>query len=93
MPQWGDEELFYLSLDRQLMAMPVAAAQTTVNVGTSKALFQMPTLIEEGRLLMPTSNNYLAAPDGRRFLAAVSARDPKAPPISVVVNWLAVPNQ
>ncbi len=72
---------------------PVAAGQTGVNVGTPKALFQMPNLIEEGRLLMPTSNNYLATPDGRRFLAAVRARDPNAPPISVVVNWLAVPSR
>jgi Tol biopolymer transport system component len=93
MPQWGQGELFYLSLDRQLMAVPVAAGQSAVNVGAAKALFQMPNLIEEGRLLMPTSNNYLATPDGRRFLAAVSARDPHAPPISVVVNWLAVPNR
>lgn len=90
MPRWGDGELFYLSLERQLMALPVAAGQSGVNVGTPKALLQMPNLIEEGRLLMPTSNNYLATPDGRRFLAAVRARDPKAPPISVVVNWLAV---
>jgi Tol biopolymer transport system component len=93
MPQWGQGELFYLSLDRQLMAVPVAAGQSAVNVGAAKVLFQMPNLIEEGRLLMPTSNNYLATPDGRRFLAAVSARDPHAPPISVVVNWLAVPDR
>jgi serine/threonine protein kinase/Tol biopolymer transport system component len=93
MPQWGGGELFYLSLDSQLMAVPVAAGQGGVNVATPKALFQMPNLIEEGRLLMPTANNYLATPDGRRFLAAVSARDPKAAPFSVVVNWLAVPSR
>jgi Tol biopolymer transport system component len=92
MPQWGQRELFYLSPDRQLMAVPVAAGQSSINVGTPRALFQMPNLIEEGRLLMPTSNNYLATPDGRHFLAAVGARDPNAPPISVVVNWIAIPN-
>jgi serine/threonine protein kinase/Tol biopolymer transport system component len=93
MPQWGEGELFYLSLDRQLMAVPFATGQSGVNVGTPKALFQMPNLIEEGRLLMPTSNNYVATPDGQRFLAAVSARDPNAAPFSVVVNWLAVSNR
>jgi eukaryotic-like serine/threonine-protein kinase len=95
MPQWGEggKELFYLSLDRQLMAASVAARQGDVAVGAPGALFQMPNLIAEGRLLMPTSNNYVATPNGQRFLAAVSVQDPNAPPISVVVNWPALLNR
>ena len=50
----------------------------------------MPTLMAAGRVLMPTANNYLAAAGGRRFLAAVSVRDPTLPPITIVVNWPAL---
>ena len=42
---------------------------------------------------MPTSNNYVATRDGQRFLAAVSARDPNAPPLNIVVNWPAALNR
>jgi serine/threonine protein kinase len=91
-PQWGEggKELFFLSLENQLMAASVVAGQSGVDIGRPKHLFRMPNLIGEGRLLMPTANNYLATSNGQRFLAAVSARDPNAPPISVIVNWPAL---
>jgi eukaryotic-like serine/threonine-protein kinase len=95
-PQWGEggRELFYLTLDRKLMAVPIVpGAPNGGDIGTPTALFQVPNLIREGRLLMPTSNNYVAAPDGRRFLAAVSARDANVPPITIVVNWPAMLNR
>jgi Tol biopolymer transport system component len=86
-PEWseGSQELFYLSLDRNVMAATISG-QNGVQID-QHALFRMPNLIAEGRVLMPTSNNYLATRAGQRFLAAVSAPDANAPPISVVVNW------
>jgi Tol biopolymer transport system component len=94
-PQWGKggTELFYLSPEQQLNVVSIGGGPDAVDVSAPHALFQMPTLASEGRLLMPTANNYLAAPDGERFLAAVSARDPTLPPISIVVNWPAVVNR
>jgi Tol biopolymer transport system component len=91
-PQWGrgGNELFYLSPDRHLMAVSIAGGLEGHDVGAAHALFQMPNLVTEGRMLIPTSNNYVAAPNGDRFLAAVSARDPNLPPISIVVNWPAL---
>jgi serine/threonine protein kinase/Tol biopolymer transport system component len=94
-PQWGKggKELFYLSPGRNLLAASIAGGHGGVDLGAPRALFQMPNLVAEGRVLTPTSNNYLATPDGERFLAAVSARDPNLPPISIVVNWSALLNR
>ena len=91
-PEWGEggKELFYLSSDRHLMAASIDDGPGGASIGAPKALFRMPNLIAEGRLLMPTSNNYVATGDGRGFLAAVAAPDPNAPPLSIVVNWPAV---
>jgi serine/threonine protein kinase/dipeptidyl aminopeptidase/acylaminoacyl peptidase len=87
-PEWGDgsKELFYLSPDRHVMAASISG-HGGVETTAPHALFQMPTLIAEGHVVMPTAANYVATRDGRRFLAAVSAADPKAPPLNVVVNW------
>jgi len=94
-PQWskGGTELFYLSPDRHMMAVSIAAGHDGMDVGVPRALFQMPNLVAEGRVLMPTANNYVAAPNGERFLGAVSAHDPNLPPISIMVNWPAVVNR
>jgi hypothetical protein len=69
------------------MAASITGVHGGVDIGVRNGLFQMPNLIAEGRVLMPTSNNYVVTRDGRRFLAAVSAPDPNAPPLSIVVNW------
>ena len=88
-PQWseGGMEVFYLSLDARLMAATITATHGGVDIGAPHALFRMPALVAEGRVLMPTSNNYLAVRDGQRFLAAVSASDPHPAPLNIVVNW------
>jgi Tol biopolymer transport system component len=91
-PQWGKggKELFYLSPARHLMVASMPSGPSGPDGGAPRVLFQMPNLVMEGRVLMPTSNNYVAAPDGERFLAAVSARDPNLPAISIIVNWPAL---
>jgi len=52
-------------------------------------LFRTDTFSEVDLLGWPTSNAYVAA-GSRSFLAAVSARDPNTPPITVVLNWPAL---
>jgi hypothetical protein len=44
-------------------------------------------------LFFLTRNDYVAASNGQRFLVAIRARDPHAPPITVVVSWLALLNR
>ena len=92
LPSWShlSNELYYVSNDKQLMAVPFSGGHSGVKVGTPQQLFQVNDLAEVDRLVFPTSNAYAAAPTGQRFLAAVKARDPDAPPISVVVNWRAL---
>jgi Tol biopolymer transport system component len=91
-PDWGEgsKELFYLSPDRHVMA---ASMSERGEIGAPTALFQMPNMIAEGGLLMPTANNYVVTRDGRRFLAAVSAPNSNASPVNIVVNWPAALNR
>jgi Tol biopolymer transport system component len=91
-PQWGEGsgEVLYLSDDKRLMAARVSAGQTDLDISSPRVLFQIRNLVELDRSVFPTSNTYVSAANGRRFLMAVSARDPDAPPITVVVNWTAL---
>jgi serine/threonine protein kinase/Tol biopolymer transport system component len=87
-PEWGEgsKELLYLSPQRRVMVASIGG-HDGVDIGAPSGLFQMPNLIVEGRLLTPTSNNYVVTRDGRRLLAAVSTPDPNASPINILVNW------
>jgi eukaryotic-like serine/threonine-protein kinase len=91
-PEWseGSTEIVYISDDKRLMAARVSAAPTGIEVGTPRALFHIENLTEIDALGFPTSNAYLAASNGQRFLVAVRTRDPNAPPINIVVNWPAL---
>jgi eukaryotic-like serine/threonine-protein kinase len=92
-PQWGEgsREIVYVAPGQRLMAAAFDASETGIAVGTPRALFRIENLAEEDRsLFFATRNDYVAASNGQRFLAAIRARDPNAPPITVVVNWLAL---
>jgi serine/threonine protein kinase/Tol biopolymer transport system component len=84
-PRWRQDgrELFYLGLDRQLVAVPVAFSSDgqTVKVGAPSRLFQ--TRIGGSNTLQ---GEYLVAPDGQRFLLDTPIRD-VTPPITVILNW------
>jgi eukaryotic-like serine/threonine-protein kinase len=95
-PQWGDgsREIVYVAPDHRLMAAAFDGSEAAATVGTPRALFQIENLAEADRsLFFVTRNDYVAASNGQRFLAAIRARDPNAPPITVVVNWLALLNR
>jgi Tol biopolymer transport system component len=93
-PEWGEgsKEILYIS-DKRLMSARFSAVQTEVDVGTPRALFQIENLADVDPLGLETSNTYVAASNGQRFLVAVRARDPSAPPIHIVVNWMALLNR
>jgi Tol biopolymer transport system component len=76
------KELFYLTPDSQLMAVPVNTDAATFQAGIPKPLFQAP--------LVPISNwrnIYFPSPDGQRFLMLTPEGTAKPEPITVVVNW------
>jgi len=77
-PRWGRDgrELFYVSPDRRLMAVPVEFAGV-LRVGLPQMLLPMPAGAER----------FVVAGDGRRFLIAVPSEEQQRSPVNVVLNW------
>ena len=83
MPHWRKDgrELFYVTLDGNLMAVPVTAGKS-FEAGTPRPLFEtMAPGVALGEFYDP-------APDGQRFLMSLPA-DTSTPPLNVIVNWTA----
>jgi serine/threonine protein kinase len=89
-PQWGTNELFFISSDRQVMAASVTPGASGLQIGVPQSLFRIPTLVDIDPLVAAASNPFVATSDGQRFLVAQRAHDPDAAPITVVVNWPAL---
>jgi DNA-binding winged helix-turn-helix (wHTH) protein/Tol biopolymer transport system component len=85
-PQWSanGKELFFLGSDKRLMSAPVQTAGE-FRAGTPVALFE--TELDPYGIPINGRNQYVAAPDGQRFLLKQSRRDALPEPITVVVNW------
>ena len=75
-PNWRRDgrELFYVSPEGMLMAVPVVAAANVIVPGQPAALFKM------------AGEFYTVTPDGR-FLVEAAREEPQATPIHIVVNW------
>jgi Tol biopolymer transport system component len=86
-PRWRKDgkELFYLSLDRKLMAVEVKTAPT-FEYGVPKELFQTPGFRAQG---FPLVFLYDVTPDGNRFLvlSGVGGEGANSSPVTVVLNW------
>jgi serine/threonine protein kinase len=82
-PRWRADgrEIYYLSEDRKLMAVPVGAGPS---FGVPKALFQ--TRVPAG--VTANRAHYVPSRDGQKFLVNM-ALDAVASPITVVLNWTA----
>jgi len=75
-PHWRSDgrELFFTSLDNQLMAVPIVASGNRMEIGTPRPLFTA-----SGAL------GYEPSPDGQRFLIVRQVSE--ASPINVILNW------
>jgi hypothetical protein len=82
-PRWraNGREIYYLSEDRKLMAVPVGAGPS---FGIPKPVFQ--TRVPAG--VSTNRTHYVPNRDGQRFLVYMDLEAP-ASPITVVVNWQA----
>jgi Tol biopolymer transport system component/predicted Ser/Thr protein kinase len=84
-PRWrrDGKELFFLSPDKKLMAVP-AKVGATFEFGEPAVLFQT-------RAREPLSSEeiftYDVSPDGQRFLINVNLEQADSPPVSIVLNW------
>jgi hypothetical protein len=90
-PRWRRKdggELYYLSPERKMMAVPISLTSTLVP-GTPVALFSAPPFLIFPSILHP--RHYDVTADGQRFLfAAVSASSVEtavSTPITVDINW------
>jgi hypothetical protein len=87
-PRWRRDgsELFYLSTDQMLMAVPILNPQTLQH-GSPKALFRT-RLLAQGSQTVIFETLYDVSRDGQKFLMNVDPGDP-GPPYTVVLNWTA----
>jgi len=83
-PRWRADgrEIYYLTKDRKLMAVPVNAG---LSFGVPKPLFQ--TQVPSG--INSLNMHYVPSRDGRRFLVNTQIGEPAPNPITVVLNWTA----
>jgi eukaryotic-like serine/threonine-protein kinase len=79
-PRWAPagHELFFLSIDRRLMAVKVDPTKP-LQAGMPTPLFD--TSVGLG------ANRYVPSKDGQRFLLSVSTPESSAAPLVVVLNW------
>ena len=80
-PRWRRDgnEIFYLSSDNQMMAVPVETGGNSLEVQTAQTLFK-PIVAPDGA--------YDITPDGKKFVM-VSPISPNTP-LTLVVNWTAL---
>jgi Tol biopolymer transport system component/predicted Ser/Thr protein kinase len=83
-PRWRADgrEIYYLSADRKLMAVPVRSGPF---FDSPKALFQtrVPSGITANRM------HYVPSRDGQRFLVNTQSGEASPAPITVMLNWQA----
>ena len=82
-PSWRADgrEIFYRSLDQNLMAVEIRTTGSEIEAGIPKALY--PVSIRQGN----TRNKYAPAADGQRFLFDAPLGREAITPTTVVLNW------
>ena len=80
-PRWSSngKELFYMALDRTLMAVPVAVSKESIKLGTAQPLFRTSVIAAAFSL-------YDVSADGKRFVIASTIQSQNAP-VALAVNW------
>ena len=85
-PQWSDDgrELFYLTLDGQLVAVPIVRSVVgqPFDIGTPKLLFR----VRVGAADAVAMRQYIVSKDAARFLLDTVVEE-AASPITVILNW------
>ena len=86
-PRWRRDgsELFYLSPDQILMAVPVTTGPGRFDAGPAKPLFRT-QIVPQGSQSIYFDAMYDVTADGQRILINGPPSDP-GPPMTVVLNW------
>jgi eukaryotic-like serine/threonine-protein kinase len=87
-PRWrrDGKELFYIALDRKLMAVEVKTGAAKGRPAFERGI---PTALFDTGIPYTIVIPYAATADGRRFLINTAAGEQRAPSLTVVVNWTA----
>ena len=85
-PLWrrDGKELFYISADAKVMAVPVSTAPTFQRLGAPMALFTAP-IYGGGRNL--NTHRWAAMPNGQKFIINSVLTEAAPEPITVIMNW------
>ena len=83
-PLWRHDgkEIFYITLDNKLIAADVKEIGTGLEIGAPHMLFQT-------QISALSTYRYDVAPDGKKFIVALSPEQVANQPITLVVNWAA----
>ncbi len=86
-PEWrrDGKELFYISADGTLTAVPVTTDGATFSAGTPRGLFD----VEVPEPNPPFPTDYVVTADGQRFLVNTVVDQPTRPALTVILNWTA----
>jgi hypothetical protein len=86
-PRWRADgvELFFLSLDQQMTAVPIDDA-ASLHTGAPRALFRAARMVANGAQGPTLFTLYDVSADGQRFIVNAVADDT---PYTVVLNWTA----
>ena len=86
-PEWrrDGKELFYISADGKLTAVPVTTDGATFSAGTPRGLFD----VEVPEPNPPFPTDYAVTADGQRFLVNTVVDQPTRPALTVILNWTA----
>jgi hypothetical protein len=86
-PEWrrDGKELFYISTDGKLTAVPVTTDGPMFSVGAPHALFD----VEVAEPNPPYPTDYAVTADGQRFLVNTVVDQPTHPALTVILNWTA----
>jgi hypothetical protein len=85
-PLWRPDgkELFYISADTKVMAVPVSTASTFQRLGAPMALFTAP-IYGGGR--NPNAHRWAAMPNGQKFIIITVLTEAAPELITVITNW------
>jgi Tol biopolymer transport system component len=84
-PAWSADgkELFYAGLDRLLQSAPIKSLEP-YSFGSPEPLFRLRTYEPK---ITSNRNNFVPAPDGRRFLVSQRVGEERDTRVDVLVNW------
>jgi Tol biopolymer transport system component len=88
-PRWhkNGKEIFYVSLDSKMMAVPVKLSPDGLSLETGTPAVLFPVRIAGGPLFGSSKQQYAVSSDGQRFLVNLAADERATSPITLIFNW------